>query len=94
MTRSVGGRSGVQVSGIFTAAGAADFETENAVITVVATGPVFSYAAVIDNATSDPIFVVGAPDAIPGTPTITNTPTITFTPSVTFTPSLDLHARA
>jgi len=92
VTRSVGGRSGVQVSSIFAVAGAADFETENAAITVVATGPVFSYAAVIDNATTDPIFVIGAPDAPPGTPTITNTPTMTFTPSVTFTPSLTFTA--
>ncbi len=87
VTRTVGGHSGLQVSGIFSAAGAADFETENAVIRVVSTGPLFSYAAVIDNATTDPIFVVGAPDAPPGTPTITRTPTITLTPTITFTPS-------
>ncbi len=88
VTRTAGGHSGLQVSGIFSAAGAAAFETENAAITVLASGPVFSYAAVIDNATTDPIFVVGAEDGPPGTPTITNTPTITFTPSVTFTPSM------
>ncbi len=92
VARTVGGHSGAQVSAIFTAAGVADFETQDAVITVVATAPVFSYAAVIDNATSDPIFVVGAPDAPPGTPTITRTPTITFTPSVTYTPSITFTA--
>ena len=62
-------------------------------ITVDATGPVLSYAAVIDNATTDPIFVVGAPDAPPGTPTITRTPTITLTPTITFTPIDHLHAQ-
>ncbi len=92
VTRSVGARSGVQVSAIFIVAGVADFQTENAVIRVVASGPVFSYASVIDNATTDPIFVVGAPDAFPGTPTITRTPTMTFTPSVTFTPTLTFTA--
>ena len=85
--RSVAARSGVQVSGVFGQAGVPDLETDNAVITADAGGPVFAYAAVIDNATTDPIFVVGAADAPPGTPTITRTPTITFTPSVTFTAS-------
>ena len=85
--RTADGHSGVQANLIFLAAGVDDFETDNAVITVEATGPVLSYAAVIDNATSDPIFVVGGPNALPGTPTITRTPTITLTPTITFTPS-------
>ena len=85
--RTADGHSGVQANLIFLAAGVPDFETDNAVITVEATGPVLSYAAVIDNATSDPIFVAGAQDALPGTPTITRTPTITLTPTITFTPS-------
>src|SRR5262245_48702385 len=72
VTRSVAAHSGVQISGIFSAAGAGDFHTNNAVITVESTFPVFSYAAVIDNATSDPIFVVGAQDG-PGAPTATAT---------------------
>ena len=62
VNRTLGGHSGAQVSGIFFAAGTSDFHTENAVITVEATSPVFSYAAVIDNATSDPYFVFGAAD--------------------------------
>jgi plastocyanin len=63
VTRTVSGHSGVQVSGIFTVAGAPDHATQNAVIVVSATGEVFSYAAVIDNNTTDPIFVRGAEDA-------------------------------
>jgi plastocyanin len=40
--------------------------TENAVIAVSASHEVFSYAAVIDNHTQDPIFVRGAEDREPG----------------------------
>lgn len=65
VTRTVPGHSGVQVSGVFGAAGAAGTATSNATIMVAATGEVFSYAAVIDNATTDPIFVVGAEDQAP-----------------------------
>ena len=79
VSRPVAGHSGVQVSGIFNVAGAgaADFATENAVIVVSSTGEVFSYAAVIDNATTDPIFVIGAEDQPPQpiTPGVTSTPT-------------------
>ena len=79
VSRPVAGHSGVQVSGIFNAAGAgaAGFVTDNAVIVVSATGEVFSYAAVIDNATTDPIFVIGAEDQPPQpfTPGVTSTPT-------------------
>ena len=92
ISRTIDAHSGVQVSGVFAAAGIVDFATENAVITVDASGPVLSYAAVIDNATTDPIFVVGASDALPGTPTITRTPTITLTPTITFTPSVTFTA--
>jgi len=88
VTRSVGGHSGAQVSDIFEAAGQADFATQNAVVVVSATGPVFSYAAVIDNHTTDPIFVVGAEDEPPQsiTPVVTVTPsgaTATRTPTRT-----------
>jgi plastocyanin len=65
VTRTVPGHSGVQVSGIFAAANVGSTATSNATIAVAATGDVFSYAAVIDNATTDPIFVVGAPDQTP-----------------------------
>jgi plastocyanin len=67
----------VQVSGIFSAAGVAGTVTDNAVIVVSAATQVFSYAAVIDNNTTDPIFVVGAED----------NPVQAFTPQVTSTPS-------
>jgi len=77
VTRSVPGHSGVQVSGIFNAAGVAGTQTDNAVIVVSAGSEVFSYAAVIDNATTDPIFVVGAEDQ----------PLQAFTPAVTSTPA-------
>jgi hypothetical protein len=86
--RDVAARSGVQVNAIFAAAGIPDVQTDNAAITAVATSPVFAYAAVIDNETTDPIFVVGSRDVLPGTPTITRTPTITHTPTITFTPSV------
>ena len=74
VSRNVAGRSGTQVSAFFETAGAGAISTENAVIVVSATAPIFSYAAVIDNATSDPIFVVGASNGAPA-PTPTNTTT-------------------
>jgi plastocyanin len=60
------GHSGVQVNGIFNVAGQGGHVTENAVVVVSATGAIFSYAAVIDNNTTDPIFVRGAEDREPG----------------------------
>jgi plastocyanin len=60
--RTVGGHAGAQVSGIFGAAGQGSHETQNAVIVVTSTVPVFSYAAVLDNHTTDPVFVTGSPD--------------------------------
>jgi plastocyanin len=92
--RSVPGHSGVQVSGIFEAAAAGTVSTENAVIVVSASAAVFSYAAVLDNRTADPIFVVGAQDqpqqpitpvATSTTPLATATPTVPV-PTVTPTP--------
>jgi plastocyanin len=71
VVRSVPGHSGVQVSGIFTVANAATVSTADAVVTVTASGAIFSYAAVIDNATTDPIFVVGARDQTSSTGPIT-----------------------
>ena len=64
-TVTLGPRSGTQINRIFDAVGQAAWTTTNA-HAVVETDPptlaVFSYAAVIDNATSDPIFVIGAED--------------------------------
>ena len=83
VTRSVPGHSGVQVSRIFTEAGQPGHVTSNAVIVVSAAHEVFSYAAVIDNNTTDPIFVIGAED-LPPQPI---TPVATVTPgSPTHTP--------
>jgi len=81
---AVAGHSGAQVNDVFTTAGAAGLSTESATIVVNASGPIFSYAAVIDNATSDPILVVGSRDQ-PTTPVPTSTqtpppPTVTGTP--------------
>jgi plastocyanin len=78
------------VSGIFEAAGAGSATTENAVIVVSASSEVFSYAAVIDNNTADPIFVVGAEDQpqqpitpVPVTAAPTSTPTSPAAPTPT-----------
>jgi plastocyanin len=104
VVRTALAHSGVQVNGIFAAAGAPpDLVTTNGVVAVSATTPVFAYAAVIDNATSDPYLVIGATDAgIPtSTPTRTGTqptntrtrtvtpggPTLTFTPSASASPT-------
>ncbi len=89
VTRNVPGHSGVQVSGIFAAANQAGHVTENAVIVVSASHSVFSYAAVIDNNTTDPIFVTGAQDeAFQVTTPSGATPTLTATaPAATATPT-------
>jgi plastocyanin len=94
VTRNVAGHAGAQVNNIFTAAGQGGHVTENAVIVVSASHEIFSYAAVIDNHTQDPIFVVGAEDQpfqpiTPSGPTATPTQTVaapTATPTVTPTP--------
>ncbi len=97
VVRTVLARSGVQINAIYNVAGARDTSTQNGVIVVDASAPVFAYAAVIDNETTDPYFVVGALDGgIPtSTPTRTGTQTLpTFTrtstpaggPTLTFTP--------
>ncbi len=94
VTRSVAGHSGAQVNSIFSVAGAGGVVTENAVVVVSASHEVFSYAAVIDNNTTDPVFVVGAEDrpqqvVTPSGSTPTPTPTrpaATATPTPTRTP--------
>jgi hypothetical protein len=57
-------RSGAQLNDIFARVAASSTATANASVVVDSGGGqgLFSYAAVIDNATTDPIFVVGAPD--------------------------------
>ena len=83
VTRTVPGHSGLQVSGIFDAALAGSVSTENAVIVVASATELFSYAAVLDNNTADPIFVVGAQDQPPQpiTPVATAPPGATPTPT-------------
>ena len=61
-TRSIRAHSGVQIDDVFGAIGRSSDSIDDAVVVVTATGEVISYAAVIDNATSDPFLVVGAPD--------------------------------
>jgi plastocyanin len=63
----VGAHAGAQINGIFAQAGAGTADADDAAIVVTSTGPVFTYAAVIDNNTTDPIFVVGAPDQVSAT---------------------------
>jgi hypothetical protein len=62
---ALGPRSGTQVNRIFDVVGQASRATTNSYAVVEtddAAAAVFSYAAVIDNATTDPIFVIGAED--------------------------------
>jgi hypothetical protein len=72
----LGPRSGTQINRIFDAVGQAGVSTTNANVVVESDGaPLFAYAAVIDNATTDPIFVRGAEDVRgPAGPVATATP--------------------
>lgn len=56
--------AGAQLNDVFLRVGAPAAATENASVVVDAGGSqgLFSYASVIDNTTTDPIFVTGAPD--------------------------------
>jgi plastocyanin len=76
VTINLGAHAGAQVNQIFNAAGQAGLQTQNAVVVVSSSQPIFTYAAVIDNNTTDPIFVVGAQDQPqqPITPVATATP--------------------
>jgi plastocyanin len=95
VTRSVGAHKGVQINDVFGAIGRESDSFSDAVIVVTATAEVFSYAAVIDNGTTDPFLVIGAedkpaPPAYVPSPAPTSTPTVpqpTQTPSPTPTPS-------
>jgi hypothetical protein len=62
MDRTLPARTGTQINNIFGAAGVGGHATTNAVVVVQATGAIFTYAAVIDNTTTDPVFVLGAED--------------------------------
>jgi hypothetical protein len=68
VSRPVPAHSGVQINDVFGPNGINHrlLETTDGVVTVKTDGPaVFTYAAVIDNHTTDPIFVTGAPDVPP-----------------------------
>ena len=99
-TVPLGPRSGTQINRIFDAVGQGAINTTNAVVVVESSGPpLFTYAAVIDNATTDPIFVRGAEDqpAPPG-PVVTATPvppapTPTPTPTTVATTVVELTGR-
>lgn len=89
-TVALGPRSGTQINRIFDAVGVGGVVTTNAYAVVEsenAEAPLFTYAAVIDNATTDPIFVTGAEDErAPAGPLPTTTPSpseATFTPTPT-----------
>jgi hypothetical protein len=58
-------RTGAQINDVFTRAGSGSVSTANGVAVVDGASPLFAYASVIDNATSDPIFVTGAADVAP-----------------------------
>jgi plastocyanin len=62
VTKSVGGHSGAQVNNIFGVAGTGSTQTGNAIIVATSSVPILAYAAVLDNHTTDPIFVAGAAD--------------------------------
>ena len=90
-TVTVGPRSGTQLNRIFDVLGQGTVLTTNA-FAVVDSGnpsvPLFAYAAVIDNVTSDSSFVAGDPDAPPqGNPAPTATPPPATTPTPTPTPT-------
>ncbi len=91
-TRPIAAHSGVQINNIFGAIGHGSDAVNDAVIVVTGTAELFSYAAVIDNETTDPFLVIGAGDvpAPPGhvpPPAPTQTPAPQATPRPTPTPT-------
>jgi hypothetical protein len=75
-TVNLGPRSGTQINRIFDAVGQAGLVTTNAHAVVEsssASAPLFTYAAVIDNATADSSFVAGDEDVPPPTGPLTLT---------------------
>jgi hypothetical protein len=88
---NLGGRSGTQVNRIFDVVGQGGLATTNAVAVVESSNagaPLFSYAAVIDNATSDSSFVAGEQDVQgPAGPAATATPLPPVAPTPTPTPT-------
>ncbi len=90
-------QAGAQINDMFAHAGADAISTGNGVVVVesAASAPLYSYAAVIDDATSDPIFVVGAADVTPPAPSGPQTVVISvrawdFSPGGPISPPLTL----
>jgi hypothetical protein len=93
-------RTGTQINRIFDVVGQGAVTTTNAYAVVESAGvPLFTYAAVIDNTTTDPIFVTGAEDErAPAGPVVTATPplpapTPTPTPTTVSTTVVNLTAE-
>jgi len=84
-TRSIDAHSGVQINNIFGAIGRPSESVNDAVIVVTATAEVFSFAAVIDNQTTDPFLVIGSED-VPAPPGHVPPPAPTQTPTAQSTP--------
>jgi hypothetical protein len=88
-------RTGAQINDVFARTGAGAHSTANGVVVVESgTASLFAYASVIDNATSDPVFVVGAADTAPS-PAETETVVISvrawdFSPGGPVSPPLTL----
>jgi hypothetical protein len=84
-TVTLGPRSGMQINRIFNPVGRGALVTTNAYAVVTADNPsvaLFTYAAVIDNATADSSFISGEPDEPgPSGPQATATPPPTATPT-------------
>lgn len=72
--RTVAPHSGVQINDIFEAFGEGDVATQNGIVQVFSHNPVLTYAAVVDNNTQDPYYVVGADGFIPGVASIRQKP--------------------
>jgi plastocyanin len=93
VSRQIGPHTGTQINNIFGAINRGSESFDDATIVVTSSGELFSFAAVIDNETTDPYLVVGALDvpAPPGhvpPPAPTATPTLPApTPTPTRTPA-------
>jgi heme/copper-type cytochrome/quinol oxidase subunit 2 len=88
---NLAGKTGTQVSNIFQVVGFGSMATTNGYATVESDNglPLFSYAATADNATQDPVLVVGSGDlpAPAGFHPSTPTPAGTSAPAATPTPT-------
>jgi plastocyanin len=85
VTREIAAHSGTQINNIFGAINRGSESINDAVIVVTSNGALFSYAAVIDNQTTDPFLVIGAED-VPAPPGHIPPPALTQTPTPQATP--------